>query len=170
MIAYFHGGGFVAGGLPVVDEPRRALANDVGAIVVAASYRLAPEHKFPAATDDTYAALRWVADHARDFGGDPDRIAVDGRQCRRQPRGGRGPTRQGRRRPAAGGAGARVSRRRSDRAAAVSDRMRRGLRHHRRAGSTGSGSSTCGHPPTRPSPLAAPAKAGRSPGFRRRWC
>ena len=55
MIAYFHGGGFVAGGLTVVDEPLRALANDVGAIVVAVTYRLAPEHKFPAATDDTYA-------------------------------------------------------------------------------------------------------------------
>ena len=78
IVVYFHGGGFVAGGLPVVDEPARALANDVGAIVVAAGYRLAPEHKFPAATDDTFAALRWVADHAGDFGGDPARIAVMG--------------------------------------------------------------------------------------------
>jgi acetyl esterase len=78
IVVYFHGGGFVAGGLPVVDEPARALANDVGAIVVAAGYRLAPEHKFPAATDDTFAALRWVADHAADFGGDPARIAVMG--------------------------------------------------------------------------------------------
>ena len=78
VIAYFHGGGFVAGGLTVVDEPLRALANDVGAIVVAVTYRLAPEHKFPAATDDTYAALRWVAENARTFGGDPERLAVMG--------------------------------------------------------------------------------------------
>jgi acetyl esterase len=78
VVVYFHGGGFVGGGLSVVDEPARALANDVGAIVVAASFRLAPEHKFPAATDDTFAALRWVADHAADFGGDPARIAVMG--------------------------------------------------------------------------------------------
>jgi acetyl esterase len=78
VVVYFHGGGFVGGGLAVVDEPARALANDVGAIVVTAGYRRAPEHKFPAATDDTFAALRWVADHAADFGGDPARIAVMG--------------------------------------------------------------------------------------------
>jgi acetyl esterase len=78
VVVYFHGGGFVGGGLSVVDEPARALANDVGAIVVAAGYRRAPEHKFPAATDDTFAGLRWVADHAADFGGDPARIAVMG--------------------------------------------------------------------------------------------
>jgi acetyl esterase/lipase len=78
VVVYFHGGGFVGGGLSVVDEPARALANDVGAIVVTASYRLAPEHKFPAATDDTFTALKWVADHAAGFGGDPARIAVMG--------------------------------------------------------------------------------------------
>ncbi|MBS4727440.1 alpha/beta hydrolase [Mycobacterium sp. SM1] len=78
VVVYFHGGGFVGGGLSVVDEPARALANDVGAIVVTTSYRLAPEHKFPAATDDTFAALRWVAEHAKDFEGDPSRIAVMG--------------------------------------------------------------------------------------------
>ena len=78
VVVYFHGGGFIGGGLSVVDEPARALANDVGAIVVTAGYRLAPVHKFPAATDDTFAALRWVADHVADFGGDPARIAVMG--------------------------------------------------------------------------------------------
>lgn len=78
VVVYFHGGGFVGGGLSVVDEPVRVLANAVGAIIVAASYRLAPEHKFPAATDDTFAALRWAAEHAAEFGGDPTRIAVMG--------------------------------------------------------------------------------------------
>jgi acetyl esterase len=78
VVVYFHGGGFVAGGLGVVDEPARALANSVSAIVVTPTYRLAPEYKFPAATDDTYAALQWVAEHAAVFGGDPTRIAVMG--------------------------------------------------------------------------------------------
>ena len=93
IVVYFHGGGFVAGGLSVVDEPARALANDVGAIVVAAGYRLAPEHKFPAATDDTFAALRWVADHAGGFRGRSGAHRRHGRQRRRQPCGGRGATR-----------------------------------------------------------------------------
>lgn len=78
VVIYFHGGGFVAGGLSVADEPCRALANDVGAIVVAASYRLAPEHKFPAAADDAFAALKWVAANIRQYGGDDSRIAVMG--------------------------------------------------------------------------------------------
>jgi acetyl esterase len=78
VVVYFHGGGFVAGGLAVADEPARALAADLDAIVVTAAYRRAPEHKFPAATDDTTAALRWVADHIGEHGGDPRRIAVMG--------------------------------------------------------------------------------------------
>jgi acetyl esterase len=78
VVVYFHGGGFVAGSLNVADEPARALANDVGALVVAAGYRLAPDAKFPAATDDTTAALRWVAENIAAHGGDPDRIAVVG--------------------------------------------------------------------------------------------
>lgn len=78
VVVYYYGGGFVAGSLDVADESNRALANDTGAIVVAASYRLAPEHKFPAATDDTFAALRWVGENIADYGGDPSRIAVMG--------------------------------------------------------------------------------------------
>lgn len=78
VVVYFHGGGFMAGSLEVAEEPNRALANDLGAIVVAASYRLAPEHKFPAATDDTYAALRWTAENIERYGGDSDRLAVLG--------------------------------------------------------------------------------------------
>lgn len=78
VVVYYYGGGFVAGSLDVAEESNRALANDTGAIVVAASYRLAPEHKFPAATDDTFAALRWTAEHISEYGGDPARIAVMG--------------------------------------------------------------------------------------------
>lgn len=78
VVVFYHGGGFVAGNIDVVDEANRALANDVGAIVVAVSYRLAPEHRFPAATDDTFAALQWVAEHIAEYGGDPKRIAVMG--------------------------------------------------------------------------------------------
>lgn len=78
VVVYYYGGGFVAGSIDVADEANRALANDLGAIVVSTSYRLAPEHKFPAATDDTFAALQWVGDHIGDYGGDPARIAVMG--------------------------------------------------------------------------------------------
>ncbi|WP_232717850.1 alpha/beta hydrolase [Gordonia metallireducens] len=78
VILYFHGGGFVAGSIEVIDEPSRAIANAAGAIVVAAQYRLAPEHRFPAATDDAWAALNWVADNIGAFGGDPARLVVMG--------------------------------------------------------------------------------------------
>lgn len=78
VVVYFHGGGFIAGSLAVAEEPNRALANDAGVIVVAAAYRLAPEHPFPAATDDTFAALKWVAGNIAGYGGDPSRIAVMG--------------------------------------------------------------------------------------------
>ncbi|TQC42931.1 alpha/beta hydrolase [Rhodococcus sp. WS4] len=76
VVAYFHGGGFVTGDLTVTEELCRALANDASAIIAAVSYRLAPEHPYPAATDDTFAALRWIADNAIHFGGDPARLAV----------------------------------------------------------------------------------------------
>jgi acetyl esterase len=78
VVVYFHGGGFIGGGLSVAEEPNRAVANDAGVIVVAASYRLAPEHKFPAATDDTFAALKWAAENIAQYGGDPSRMAVMG--------------------------------------------------------------------------------------------
>lgn len=78
VVVYFHGGGFVGGSLAIAEEPCRALANDAAAIVVAASYRLAPEAKFPAATDDTFSALQWVAENISAYGGDPSRIAVMG--------------------------------------------------------------------------------------------
>lgn len=78
VVVHYHGGGFVTGGLDLIDEPSRALANDVGAIVVAVTYRKAPESKFPSAHEDAWAALEWVAGHIGEHGGDPDRIAVLG--------------------------------------------------------------------------------------------
>ncbi|HTN62180.1 MAG TPA: alpha/beta hydrolase [Devosia sp.] len=78
VVLYFHGGGFVTGGLTLHDASARALARRSGAIVVSADYRLAPEHKFPAAHEDAYAAWRWLVGHARKLGGDPRRMAVAG--------------------------------------------------------------------------------------------
>lgn len=78
VILHFHGGGFVTGSLEAIDEPSRALANDVGAVVVSATYRLAPEATFPAAHDDALTALTWVAEHAVEYGGDPARLALLG--------------------------------------------------------------------------------------------
>ncbi|MFX1757114.1 alpha/beta hydrolase [Rhodococcus sp. As11] len=78
VVLYFHGGGFVAGDLTVVDEPARAISRATGATVVTAGYRLAPEHRFPAATDDAWAALQWVTAHIAEYGGDPDDVVVMG--------------------------------------------------------------------------------------------
>lgn len=78
MIVYFHGGGWVIGDLDVCDNPVRRIANRTGAVVVSVDYRLAPEHVYPAAFDDSYAATAWVAEHAAELGGDPERIATCG--------------------------------------------------------------------------------------------
>lgn len=78
VVLYLHGGGFVAGSMNVADEPARDLASRTGAIVVTATYRRAPEHTFPAAHDDAYAALMWVCDNIARIGGDPDRIVLAG--------------------------------------------------------------------------------------------
>jgi acetyl esterase len=75
---YVHGGGWVIGNLEAYDATCRALANAAGCIVVAMEYRLAPEHKFPAAPEDCYAAACWVADNATAMHGDPRRIAIGG--------------------------------------------------------------------------------------------
>jgi acetyl esterase len=78
VFLFFHGGGFVIGSVESREPQCRRIANATGAIVVAARYRLAPEHKFPAAHDDAWAATQWLAAHAGEFGGDPARIAVGG--------------------------------------------------------------------------------------------
>lgn len=78
VVLYFHGGGWVLGGLDTHDSICRTLARKSGAMVVAVDYRLAPEHRFPAAIDDAWAALSWVAAQASSLGIDPKRIAVAG--------------------------------------------------------------------------------------------
>ncbi|PBD00369.1 catio diffusion facilitator CzcD-associated flavoprotein CzcO [Streptomyces sp. Ag82_O1-15] len=78
VVVFFHGGGWVAGSLDLYDEPCASLARRLGALVVSPDYRLAPEHPFPAAIDDTMAALRWAAENIAGYGGDPERIAVGG--------------------------------------------------------------------------------------------
>ena len=78
VVAWFHGGGFVAGDLYTAGGICRALANRSGAIVVAAGYRRAPEHPLEAAREDCLAAVTWLAEHAAEIGGDPHRLAVGG--------------------------------------------------------------------------------------------
>jgi acetyl esterase len=78
VLLYFFGGGWVLGTIDTADGVSRSLANSSGALVVVVGYRLAPEHPFPAAIDDCYAALRWVAEHATEIGADPARLAVGG--------------------------------------------------------------------------------------------
>lgn len=78
IILQYHGGGFVAGDLDTHDVIARSYAKHADAIVISVDYRLAPEHKFPTAVEDCYAALGWAADHAAELGGDAQRLAVAG--------------------------------------------------------------------------------------------
>jgi acetyl esterase len=78
VLVYFHGGGWVIGTLDTVDGPCRTLANAADVVVVSVDYRLAPEHRHPAAFEDCYAVTEWVAAHAAEIGADPARLVVGG--------------------------------------------------------------------------------------------
>jgi acetyl esterase len=78
IVVYLHGGGWVLGDLDGVDPICRSIANQADCIVVSVDYRLAPEHKFPAAVEDAYAVTNWVTNNAGDINGDKTRIAIAG--------------------------------------------------------------------------------------------
>ena len=77
-IAYYHGGGHVIGSLDTHDLVARNLCAGVGGLVASVDYRMGPEHRFPAAVDDSFAALLWLRDHAASLGADPARLGVHG--------------------------------------------------------------------------------------------
>ena len=77
-LVYYHGGGHVIGDLDTHDAVARNLCNGAGCVVVSVDYRLAPEHKFPAAVEDAFAAVQWCAAHGPGIGIDPERVAVGG--------------------------------------------------------------------------------------------
>ena len=78
LLVYFHGGGWVLSNLETHDALCRKLTNRAHCIVVSVDYRLAPESRFPAAVEDSYAATSWVAEHAHELNGDATRLAVGG--------------------------------------------------------------------------------------------
>ncbi len=77
-VVFFHGGGYTLCGLDSHDATARRLAVAAGAVVVSVDYRLAPEHRFPAAVDDAYAALCWAAEHCASLGGAPGALVTAG--------------------------------------------------------------------------------------------
>ena len=77
-IAYYHGGGHVIGSLDTHDLIARNLCSGAGALIVSVDYRMGPEHKFPAAVEDSFAALEWVHANAAILGADPERLGVHG--------------------------------------------------------------------------------------------
>jgi acetyl esterase len=78
VLVYAHGGGFVFCDLDSHDGLCRNLANLVPAVVVSVNYRLAPEHRWPTAVEDLYTVVQWATEHAGEYGGDPDCVAVGG--------------------------------------------------------------------------------------------
>src|SRR5258708_21025925 len=77
-IVYYHGGGHVIGSLDTHDLVARNLCGGTEAMVVSVDYRMGPEHRFPAAVEDSFAALDWVHANAASLGADPDRLGVHG--------------------------------------------------------------------------------------------
>lgn len=77
-LVFFHGGGFVIGSVETHDGLSRMLANDSACRVISVDYRMAPEHKFPAAVEDAFAAVAWIEKHAAELGVDANRLAVGG--------------------------------------------------------------------------------------------
>lgn len=78
VVAFFHGGGWVLGTLETHDATCRLLARESGCAVVSVAYRLAPEHRYPTAAEDAFAAARWIVDQAEKLGIDGSRLAVAG--------------------------------------------------------------------------------------------
>jgi acetyl esterase len=78
VLVYYHGGGWVIGNLETHDSVCRCLTRYANCITISVDYRLAPEHKFPAAPEDCYAAALWASQNASALGGDPSRLAVGG--------------------------------------------------------------------------------------------
>jgi acetyl esterase len=78
LLVFFHGGGWVMCDLDSHDPTCRALTQGAGCVTVSVDYRLAPEHRFPAAPEDCYAATRWAAANARELGADASRVAIGG--------------------------------------------------------------------------------------------
>lgn len=78
IIVYFHAGGWALGEYMDIDTTVRALANRSRCAVLSVNYRLAPEHKYPAAVEDAYAAVQWASQNGKQFGWDGQRLAVMG--------------------------------------------------------------------------------------------
>ncbi|HYG33415.1 MAG TPA: alpha/beta hydrolase [Clostridia bacterium] len=78
LVIFFHGGGWTLGSPTIYDSITRQLARQIPALVLSVDYRLAPEHPFPAALQDTDSVLRWALQHAHEIGGDPTRIVLAG--------------------------------------------------------------------------------------------
>lgn len=78
VVVFFHGGGWVLSSIDGHDPLARRIAARTGMLVVSVGYRLAPEFPFPAAHDDCWAVTHWLAQHAEEWGGDPNRVAVCG--------------------------------------------------------------------------------------------
>jgi acetyl esterase len=78
LLVFYHGGGQVVGDIETHDDVCRQMCREGGLHVLSVDYRLAPEHKAPAGSDDAYAAFGWALDHAGELGADPGRVAVGG--------------------------------------------------------------------------------------------